>query len=380
MSASGKGRTEGETKIFETKILDQEDESRSFKEENFEEAMRETASTIVSISNSAAFKQQISTTIPEAVDDFLRNFLLKAGLSRTLKSFEAEWYNSALKALAECLTMASTGVYFLPDALSHKQLLLSELQMVRRERDKFRQDVLVAGDSLVRMRRERDFHWLQYQRVAEAKNRLIGNLKQLKKHLESCEPVLRQLDDKYKAAVRRKMLISLKKDKIQNTTEVKLNLEKLYIKERSIKRSNNTDKAPSESTITGPTKDNKLLICFRQENCHQAQVNFEMLKDLRSFRLSCSIKAHQLPISCINLHPKKRIVASASDDCSWRLWALPSSGEKVREGCWCSITDVRRLDEMRYGITYMTRWDGMIYEMRSKFFILKKSNSQLNDK
>lgn len=331
MSARRKGGTEGETKIFSEK-----DESRSFEEEDFEEAMRETASTIVPIRNSAAFKQQIVTTIPEAVDDFLRNFLLKAGLSRTLKSFEAEWYNSVLKALAECLTMASTSVYFLPDALAHKQLLLSELQIVCRERDKLRQEVLVAGDSLVRMRRERDFHQLQYQRVAEDKNRLISNLKQLKKHLESYEPMLRQLDDKYQAAVRRKMLIGLKKDKIQNTTEVILNPEKLYVKEeRSIKRNNSTGKSPSESTVIGPKKDNTLPICFRQVNCPQGQMNSEMLKVPRSFRLSCSIKAHQLPISCISPHPKKRIIASASDDCSWRLWALPSKVEKVRESFTC---------------------------------------------
>lgn len=330
MSARRKGRTEGETKIFS-----EEDESRSFEEDDFEEAMRGTTSAVVSIRNSVAFKQQIVTTIPEAVDDFLRNFLLKAGLSRTLKSFEAEWYNSALKALGECLTMASKSVYFLPDALTHKQLLLSELQTVRRERDKLRQEVLVAGDSLVRMRRERDFHRLQYQRVAEDKNRLISNLKQLKKHLESYEPVLRQLDDKYQAAVRRKMLISLKKDKIQNTTKVRLNPEKIYKEERSIKRSNSTDKSPSQSTVIAPKKDNKPPICFRQVDCHQAQVNSEMLKGLRSFRLSCSIRAHQLPISCISPHPKKRIIASASDDCSWRLWALPSKGEKVRGCCSC---------------------------------------------
>lgn len=329
MSARRKGITEGETKIFS-----EEEEGRSFEEEeDFEEAMRETTSAIASIRNSAAFKQQIVTTIPEAVDDFLRNFLLKAGLSRTLKSFEAEWYNSALKALAECLTMASTSVYFLPDALAHKQLLLSELQTVCRERDELRQEVLVAGDSLVRMRRERDFHWLQYQRVAEDKNGLISNLKQLKKHLESYEPVLRQLDDKYQAAVRRKMLISLKKDKIQNTTEVRVNPEKLYVKEeRSIKKSNSTDKSLSESIVTGPKKDNKLPICFGLLNSQQAQVNSEMLK---SFRLSCSIKAHQLPISCISPHPKTRIIASASDDCSWRLWALPSKGEKVKESRSC---------------------------------------------
>lgn len=331
MSARRKERTEGENKIFS-----EEEERSSVEEEDFEEAMRQAASATVSIRKPGAFKQQIIPKIPEAVDDFLRNFLRRAGLSRTLKSFEAEWYNSAQKLLAESLTMAATGVFFLPDAVTHKQLLRSELQRVRRETDLLRQEVLVAGDSLVRMHRERDFHRLQYRRAAEDKNRLIEDFKQLKKHLESYKPALRQLDDKYQAALRQKMLISLKKDRVQNTAEVRLNQEKSQTKEEgSIKRSNSADKSPAKSTTTRPKKDTEFPVCSRLVDSHLAQVNSETLKSLSSFSLSCSIRAHQLPISCIDLHPRKRIIASASDDSSWRLWALPSEGEKVSERCSC---------------------------------------------
>lgn len=338
MSARRKERTEGENKIFS-----EEEERRSIEEEDFEEAMREAASSTVSRRKPGPFKQQIIPQIPEAVDDFLRNFLRRAGLSRTLKSFEAEWYSSAQKLLAESLTMAAAGVFFLPDALTHRQLLQSELQRVRRETDLLRQEVLVAGESLVRMQRERDFHRLQYRRVAEDKNRLIEDFKQLKKHLESYQPALRQLDDKYQAALRQKMLISLKKDKDQNNSEVRPSQEKSKIKEeRSIIRSNGADKSPAKSTITRHKNDTEFPVCSRLVSSHLAQVKSETLKSLSSFSLSCSIRAHQHPISCIDLHPRKRILASASDDCSWRLLALPSEGEKVRESCSClSMREMR---------------------------------------
>ena len=32
------------------------------------------------------------TQRPEVIDDFIRNFLVKMGLSKTLEMFETEWY------------------------------------------------------------------------------------------------------------------------------------------------------------------------------------------------------------------------------------------------------------------------------------------------
>ncbi|XP_070707132.1 sperm-associated antigen 16 protein [Pempheris klunzingeri] len=249
----------------------------------------------------APSKHQISPQIPEAVDDFLRNFLSRAGLKRTLSSFEAEWYGSAHKLLAT----AAKDVSFIPDALTHGYLLQSELETVRRETHALRQEVLVAAESLVRTQRERDLHRLQYRRVAEDKNRLIEDLRQLKKHLKSYEPTLTQLQDKYQAALRQNMLLSLSRVKVQHTTDAKLNQEKTHIKKEK-KRSGSADKCEKGSISSHPED-----------------------ADPSSFTLSCSIRAHKLPISCIDLHPQRRILASASDDHRWRLWALPADGEKV---------------------------------------------------
>uniref|UniRef100_A0A4W6F5B9 Sperm associated antigen 16 n=1 Tax=Lates calcarifer TaxID=8187 RepID=A0A4W6F5B9_LATCA len=234
------------------------------------------------------------------VDDFLRNFLRRAGLSRTLNSFEAEWYSSAQKHLTETL---------MPET-------------VRGETERLRQELLAAGESLVRTQRERGFHRLQYRQVAEDKNRLIEDLNQLKRHLESYEPALRQLDDKYQAALRQRMLITLEKDRVQNTSDARLNREKVE-KGRGIKRSDSADKSSAKSPITRQSRDSQFPIYSRQLSPHLAQAKSQKWKNPGSFSLSCSIRAHKMPISCISLHPRKLILASASDDRSWRLWALP---------------------------------------------------------
>ncbi|XP_049460220.1 sperm-associated antigen 16 protein [Epinephelus fuscoguttatus] len=324
MSARGKERAEEENK----EVSSEEEEEKRSVEEDFEEAVREAASSTASRRKPGPSRQQIIPKIPEAVDDFLRNFLQRVGLRQTLNNFEAEWYSSAQKFLTHTLRMGSMGVLFIPDALTHRKLLQSELEIARRDTDLLRQDVLVLGDSLVRMQRERDFHRLQYQRVAEDKNRLIEDVKQLKKHLESYKPTLRQLEDKYQAALRQKMLISLEKDRVQNIINPRQNQEiSQKMKDQSMKRSHSTDTLSAKSTISRHPKDTEFPVYSSLVNLDQ--VKFQKWKRPSAFSLSYSIRAHKLPISCIDLHPQKLILATASDDCSWRLWVLQANGEKV---------------------------------------------------
>lgn len=323
MSARGKEGAGKESK----EVFSEEEERRSVEEEDFEEAMREAASSTASKSKPGPPRHLIIPRIPESVDDFLRNFLRRAGLDRTLNSFEAEWYGSAQRLLTETLGMAAAGVLFIPDALTHRRLLQSELEAARGDTELLRREVLVAGDGLARMQRERDLHRLRYRQVAEEKNRLIEDFKRLKKHLRSYEPALRQLEDKYQAALRQKMLLSLQRDRGQNATDAGLNQERSQVKkERSIKRS---EKSPAQCTITRHPEDTEFPVCSRPVVPNRAQVDSDEWKSPSSFTLSCSIRAHELPVSCIALHPRKRVLASASDDRRWRLWALPAEGQKV---------------------------------------------------
>lgn len=300
-----------------------EEEERSVEEEeedeDFEEAMKEAASSSVPKRRPGAPKPQIILNIPEAVDDFLRNFLRRCGCSRTLDRFETEWYGSAQKQLIETLKVDPTRIFFIPDALTHRQLLHTELQTVRTETHLLRQKVLAAGESLVRLQRERHFHRLQYRRTAEEKNRLIEDFKHLKKHLESYEPAMKQLDDKCKAALRYKMLLSLEKDRIQNP-------ESRSSPEKPRNQSERSGRKSADASAAGSSgqKDSEFPVYTRPP-----QVISHTHRSPTSFSLFCSIKAHELPVSYIQLHPRKLIIASTSDDRSWRLWALPTRGEKV---------------------------------------------------
>uniref|UniRef100_A0A672F5S3 Uncharacterized protein n=1 Tax=Salarias fasciatus TaxID=181472 RepID=A0A672F5S3_SALFA len=269
-----------------------------------EGAERDAASSIASRRKPAAPPQQSIPHIPEAADDFVRNFLRRAGLRRTLSSFQAEWYGSAQGLLARTLDTAGNAAFFIPDALTHRQLLLSELEAVRRDTEELRAEALAAGQSLLRTQREADFHRLQHRRVSEDKDRLNQELGQLRTHLESLEPALRQLEDKRQAALRQKMLISLQRDRAQSAAG-------------GMAPGQDPDPARRERSVRRHPKDSELPL-DRVRTPHPAQLE----KTPTGFSLRASIRGHQLPISCIQLHPQELLLASASDDRSWRLWLM----------------------------------------------------------
>ncbi|CAI5761716.1 Hypothetical predicted protein [Podarcis lilfordi] len=107
-------------------------------------------------------KHSLSET-PEVVDDFLCNFLIRMGMNRTLDCFQTE---------------------------------------------------CKAKEALLKLQKERDFHRMHHKRVVQEKNRLINDIKRLKTHYASYEPLLKQLNEKYEILLREKMLTSLERDRV----------------------------------------------------------------------------------------------------------------------------------------------------------------------
>uniref|UniRef100_A0AAY5KEJ5 Sperm-associated antigen 16 protein n=1 Tax=Esox lucius TaxID=8010 RepID=A0AAY5KEJ5_ESOLU len=192
-------------------VLADGESSMAEEEEDLEtavRALRESSNEFGSVLQKLSSAKQPISHIPEVVDDFLRNFLVKMGMTRTLDCFQAEWYEMLQRGL-----LKPELVEFVPDAYTHNQLLDNELKNVQRERDSYRKASLKAADTMIKLQKERDFHRLQHKRVVQEKNRLVEDIKRLKKHYESYEPALKQLSDKYQVALKQKMLISLERDR-----------------------------------------------------------------------------------------------------------------------------------------------------------------------
>ncbi|XP_055081568.1 sperm-associated antigen 16 protein-like [Periophthalmus magnuspinnatus] len=211
------------------------------------------------------------TPIPETVDDFLRNFLLRLGLVQTLDCFQREWYQNQ----DQNQDQNQGPKRFVPDALTQQTLLQSELAQRREEAELLQTRVLDLNQTLMRLKHERNFHRERSVSAEVQKGALCADLAQLKQHHDSLEPALARLTRGHETALRARTLIAMET-------------------EEEVKR----DGFMNE---TGPAH----------------------------FTLLCSIRAHHQPISNVEIHPIKRLLASSSDDRTWRLWELPTNQEKV---------------------------------------------------
>lgn len=143
-----------------------------------------------------------------AVDDFLRSFLLHAGMTRTLDCFQTEWAEVAQKGLVDPRRVGAVpGVY------AENQRLLGELRNARREADEYRRAAAAAAETLARVRRARDLRRLQHQRVVQERDRLVEEMRRLKVRCGGYEPAVKRMNEKYQAVLKQTALAASEGDR-----------------------------------------------------------------------------------------------------------------------------------------------------------------------
>merc|ERR1712070_1167460 len=101
----------------------------------------------------------------EVLDDFIRNFMIKMKLNKTLETFQAEWYELTQKGV---LTEEDVGV--VPDIYLRNQQMDDNVKYLRTELDKARKIAEHAESMFDNLRKERDFHRMHHKRVVQEKN------------------------------------------------------------------------------------------------------------------------------------------------------------------------------------------------------------------
>ncbi|XP_063286034.1 sperm-associated antigen 16 protein [Pelobates fuscus] len=296
---------------------------------------------------------------PEVVDDFLRNFLIKMGMMKTLECFQTEWYEMKQKGL-----LKPEAIGFVPDVYIHNQLLDTEIKNLKKEVETYKTVASKAKESILKLQKERNFHRMHHKRVAQEKNKLITDIKRLKEHYASYEPLLRQLHEKYQTVLRQKMLTSLERDRavgeVTGLQATLRNLESGHKAEVAVNKEENKQKKGNDTTQKAiqearekellqegvapynPEKDPNNQTGKRHPkdsdfpsdtrvNPLLAQLQGKSSLKKNGFSLSNTIKAHELAVSCLALHPRKDILVTASDDRLWKMWSI-SNGEIIMTG------------------------------------------------
>ncbi|KAH9524359.1 Sperm-associated antigen 16 protein [Bulinus truncatus] len=290
---------------------------------------------------------------PEVVDDFVRNFLIHMGMWRTLDSFQTEWYE-----LQERGQLKYADIGIVPDVYTRNQELENEIEFQQKEVIKYKDAAIKAKDLYVKLRKERDFHRMHHKRIIQEKNKLIDDIKRLKRHYSQYPQNMEALKIRYEAAMKEKMLANLDRDRaLGQVTGLQSTIKSLEAFQVG-----SNEKSDFKKDVKGPT--HKQLLMERQKrsdfaNCDvsnqppdfkryvndsefpvdngvnpllsQTKGTMAQVPRAGGFRLSSSFTAHSHPISGVSLHPRKQILATASDDHTWKIWAIPS-GEIIMTG------------------------------------------------
>nr|XP_021142291.1 sperm-associated antigen 16 protein isoform X2 [Columba livia] len=161
--------------------------------------------------------------IPEAMDDFFCNFLVRMGMSRTLDCFQTEWYELVQRGV-----FTAKDIELVPTVYTRNQQLEAENMLLKKDLESYKLAADKAKEAYLKMQKERDFHRMHHKRVSQEKDRLICDIKRLKAHYASYEPVLKQLTEKYQTTLRQKMLTSLERDRVaEQVTDLQVTLQNL---------------------------------------------------------------------------------------------------------------------------------------------------------
>jgi len=276
-------------------------------------------------------------TRPEVIEDFVRNFMVRMNMSKTLDCFQTEWYEMKEKGI-----LKEQDCNNVPDVYIRNRQLDELVNLLEKDVKAFRNAAEKAKEVHLKLRKERDFHRMHHKRVVQEKDRLIADIRRMKQHYASYEPTLKALQQKYETAMKEKMLTKLERDRAvgqiqglqsmgqyvtgygEETQYSEEKHDKLVQQQQEVKERKEKTKTNGPKTVENNPDDSKFppdkgvnpLLSKSNKACPH-------LTRSSGFRMTKSMTAHALAVSSFALHPRKDLLATVSDDRTWKLWSIP---------------------------------------------------------
>lgn len=333
--------------------------------------------------------------LPAVADDYIRNFLIRCNLRRSLDAFNTEWYELKAKG-----ALPDDDVMSVPDIYAQHERLSDAVARLRVELGHAQEVASKAQQQWEKLRRERDFHRMHHKRVVQEKNRLVVDMKRLKVHFEGFEPTMRELRGKYEGAMRDKMLLKVERDKLAARVGA-LEAQVAAFEEDQGSSAAAPGGAARSAVGRGagrvPALQTTALGRGRQAGAASAAAGRTAVgrpaagvgaaagggrgshspagkrsgqagklsgsepagplpEDLpnpfaglafepahaSAYAPALTVRAHGAAVTGVAFHPTKPVLATVSDDTTWRLWAMPE-GELIMTGeghrSWCADAD-----------------------------------------
>lgn len=279
---------------------------------------------------------------PTVMDDFIRNFLVKLNMLKSLETFNTEWFELKANGMLNTEDIAPVT-----DLYQQNERLDDQVKQMRGEVAEAYKVAEKARGTWDQFRKERDFHRMHHRRVVQEKNILIRDMKRLQKHYSTFEPALKAVKAKYEAACKERTLMKLERDRM-NT---KLETLKSELEDATSLTTNDATKKSKSRPLTarkerGENKDKQPAQAHKEFNAHKKSGEAVLPPDARhnpfldkaygqmhaeKFALRKSYAAHTLAVGAVAVHPTKAIAVTVSDDRTWKMWST-QRGDLIMSG------------------------------------------------
>ena len=150
---------------------------------------------------------------PCVIEDFVRNFLLRSNMFRTLEVFQSEWFENYNTESTEIGLTASVSTQLVPDVYAKNELLNDKVINYAKDNEKLQAELNRLKEDYGKLAKERDFHRMHHRRIIQEKDKLLNDIKRQTIHYKNYEPTLKDLRRKYESAMKEKMLSNLERDR-----------------------------------------------------------------------------------------------------------------------------------------------------------------------
>ena len=250
--------------------------------------------------------EESSNELIENADSFVRAFLTQMRLHETLNTFQAEWYRLEATGALDRSKIGKVPIRYLEYYYSDQKLRKLETEVKRMQNTATK-----VQKTWSKLKVERDSYKLAHMRVGQEKHITLEQIRGVLNQTNKKMPALDDLNAKIESADKDRMLLELEVQRLRQMHERLLAAQPKPEPEtpKGKTKKQEPEKVPPPN-ITAVLPANDGLNPYEG----QGKPNLEQLTH------RVVTKAHNVPVSCVAVHPKRKVYATTGDDAVWHLW------------------------------------------------------------
>ena len=315
------------TEIKEEDIeeLNKEDPNENLNLENLESLKVDRKPNIYQTDQAYTFQEN-----KERIDVFIKNYLMKFNMEKSLKVFEQEFYERLSK---NEISLENIGT--VPEVYIKSEQIQKKIGNFQKVLDAAKIYSEKANSKFLKLRKAKESEKIRHRRVQQEKQQLIKKIDDMKKTYKQDNDIYKELSKKYGEVTVKSAIfdtqIGAMKLKIENLDE---QIQKLKTALAESKTNQEKEENKDKSLLKEELKGNKIIQwtpfpIIPKELSSQINTNFPAVS--QRMNVFKSFPGHLNGVTSIDFNPKKAIIGTASDDKTWKLWKFPT-GELLMHG------------------------------------------------